>query len=119
MNMEISELLSSTFQLKQLLDDDKRMQRLSIIECELNQDLHVLKLSQVMQQRADAYAASMESESLSKAAQQQLHLAKRELESHPLVRRYYEAYRPVRELFDLIQTELFAPFNLHICGEDH
>jgi len=119
MDMEISEVLSLTYQLKQLLETDARVQSLAQIEYELDQDMEVLKLSATMHRYADAYAASFDTESLRSLAQQQLHKAKYELESHPLVRRYYELYRPVRELFDLIQTELFSPFNLHICGEDH
>jgi cell fate (sporulation/competence/biofilm development) regulator YlbF (YheA/YmcA/DUF963 family) len=119
MDMEISELLSLTYQLKQLLEDDARVRRLAQVEHELDQDIEVLKLSATMHRYAEAYSASLDNESLRSITQRQLHKAKYELESHPLVRRYYELYQPVRELFDLIQAELFAPFNLHVCGEDH
>ena len=116
MSMEISTLLQYTYELSQLLACDKRLQTLKSIEHELDNNLEVIALSQKMHNQADVYGASIDVKALNTEAQRKLHQAKFELESHPLVRRYYEAYKAVRELYDVIQSELFSPFNIHVCG---
>ena len=105
------------YDLAEELKRDPRITALQSFELKLNQDNEVKRLSQTMHDCALLYEASRDDKSKLQEAQRKLHEAKLALDSHPLVKEYYRIYRPVRELYESIQDQLFTPFNLHICGD--
>jgi cell fate (sporulation/competence/biofilm development) regulator YlbF (YheA/YmcA/DUF963 family) len=116
--MEFTEIIRLSEELVESFKDDPRFKALRALERELDVDSGVVALSETMRRCALEYEAAPEGGPDKTIAQKRLHETKLALDRHPLVRRYYEAYRPVRELYDLIQNEIFAPFNQHVCGGD-
>lgn len=52
-----------------------------------------------------------------KEVQKQLYLAKKELDEHPLVQEYMRAYTQIRKMYEILQREIFDPFNAHSCDK--
>jgi len=114
--METNGLMAMAYELKTALAADIRVQNLAEFEAELDANQDVRALVAVMRNKAETYAAASEGAGQT-LAQQELHLAKKALDEHPLVRRYNKRYQEVRLMYEQIQTTLFTPFNLHFCGD--
>jgi cell fate (sporulation/competence/biofilm development) regulator YlbF (YheA/YmcA/DUF963 family) len=114
--MEFIDVIRLAERLRESLISDPRYQALITLEQELAADTEVVFLADAMRRCAVDYENATDDDTRRTAAQKRLHQAKLALDRHPSVRRYYEVYKPVRELYDMIQKEVFAPFNLHVCG---
>ena len=113
------ELLELTNKLKIAIEKDERIISLNEIEKKMNDNEEVMALSYRKDVSLDEYNEacrhfSDESEPVVKA-RQKLANAKKELESHPLVREYLSAYQKVRILYEHINETLFSYLNKNLC----
>ena len=116
------ELLTKIETLKKALANDARVKALNNANANLEASKEVFLLSEKFYEAqanyGDAVAAYPSASEEVLLSQQALHLAKKELDEHPLVRAYYEAYIPVRDLYWEIDETLFAPFrSVHVSCE--
>ena len=106
-------------QLKQLLEKDERIIALNEIEKRMNEDEEVMALAYQKDMAAVNYSDTLnhfsEMSDEAKEALKKLHLAKYNLDNHPLVREYMAKYKEVRELYDEINKILFSEFNVNLC----
>ena len=117
--METNDLQALAYELADIVRYHPLVVALATLEQELDNDETVKKLSASMHQALEDFERSQADGSETEAAQKRLHVAKRNLDEHPLVRRYYAAFGPVRVLYERMQAELFTPFNLHLCWDNH
>lgn len=115
-------LLLLTYQLKKSLDNDSRIVSLNRIENEMNSNEEVMALSYRKDMALENYNEMSkyfkdDSEEVNKA-RKQLSEAKKELESHPLVREYLSAYQQVRILYEHINETLFSYLNKNMCPNE-
>ena len=113
------DILNFTYQLKEALDNDERIINLNRIEKEMNENEGVMPLSYKKDVALDKYNEMLkyfadDSEEVVKA-RRELADAKKELESHPLVRDYLKAYQEVRMLYEEINNTLFSYLNKNMC----
>lgn len=116
MDEELEEL---TFKLKEAINKDKRIKELNEAEEAMNNSIEVSRLVMIKEQKVDDYNFMCshfkdDSEEVIKA-RQALSEAKKNLESHPLVRTYLEKFKLVRELNEQINKKLFSFFNNNLC----
>ncbi len=116
--MDTANLFTLAAQLHEAIENDARVQCLRQAEQALDQDIQVLALAAAMQECALVYQNDELAESARSRTQRELHLLKKQLDEHPLVMAYHQAFRPVRLMYENIQRDMFTPFNLHFC-EDH
>ena len=115
-------ILELTFQLKTALDNDPRIVLLNKLENEMNNNEEVMGLSYRKDMALDRYNEMAkyfkdDSEEVIKA-RQLLADAKKELESHPLVREYLSSYQQVRLLYEHINETLFTYLNKNMCPSE-
>lgn len=107
-------LLNKLEELKKLLDNDQRILILNKLDEELSNNEEVMRLSYKKDMASiefdDALKHFSESSNEVKQAQKKLYNAKLELDSHPLVRKYNKAYIDVKDLYSLINKEIFGDF---------
>lgn len=113
------ELLNITYQLKEALNNDPRIVHLNEVEKKMSESEEVMSLSYKKDMALDKYNEMLkffsdESEEVIQA-RRELAEAKKELESHPLVREYLKAYQEVRLLYEEINNTLFSYLNKNMC----
>lgn len=118
-NYSMSEdIYSLAGELKDLLNNDKRILRLNALEKELENNEEVMALAQQKDTAVSLYSDALnhfgkESEELKKY-QHELFLKKEALDNHPLVREYMKAYNEVRDLYFNLNEILFSDLGLHL-----
>ncbi len=109
MNQELSIALSS---LKEAIENDERVILLNKLDKELNNDEEVMKLAYQKDMAVLDYEDSIkhfgDNSKETLEAQKKLYQAKLALDSHPLVKRYNEAYKEVRLMYKKINDSLFG-----------
>ena len=115
-------ILSLTYQLKTALDNDPRIVLLNKLENDMNNNEEVMALSYHKDMALDRYNEMVkyfkdDSEEVINA-RRLLADAKKELESHPLVREYLSAYQQVRMLYEHINETLFSYLNKNMCPSE-
>ena len=109
-------------ELKDKLNNDPRIISLNELEKKLNENEEVMALAYQKDMAAVDYSDTLNHFSEdSKEAQEslkKLHAAKLALDSHPLVRKYLDAYKEVRELYDEINSIIFANFSANLCPKE-
>ena len=115
-------ILTLTYQLKTALDNDERIVLLNKLEKEMNSNEEVMALSYRKDMALDRYNEMCkyfkdDSEEVIKA-RRLLAEAKKELESHPLVRDYLSIYQQVRLLYEHINETLFSYLNKNMCPSE-
>lgn len=107
--------------LKESLNNDERVKKLNLLEEELNNNEEVMALSYkkdvLLTKLNDALNHFKEDSKEVRDIQKELYHAKLELDLHPLVKRYNQAYLEVKKMYQQINEELFGEFNKHKCGE--
>ena len=115
-------ILDLTYQLKEALNQDSRIIRLDEVEKRMNESEEVMALSYKKDLALDKYNKMNEYFSFDSkevvAARKELAEAKKELDSHPLVREYLKAYQEVRLLFEEINDALFSYLNKNMCPSE-
>lgn len=116
------EILRLTHQLKALLESDPLIIDLKRKEKAMENDKDVALLSMKQAEAAEWYYDAKklygdDAEETKKALKAYAE-AKKNLESHPLVREYLLAYQKVRILYDGINKELFSYLNLEMCPNE-
>ena len=109
------DIYTLAYELKDLLDNDPRIKDLLEKEEKMKNDEEV----QFLVNRKDLVVMLCEDSlktfsKLSEEEQKMLHKAKLDLDSHPLVRSYLDAYSVVRDLYFQINDILFSNLNLHL-----
>ena len=119
MDERISEL---TYKLKEQLDNDPRIIALNESEKKMKESEEVMALSYRKDVALDHYNEMLKYYSDNSPevikARQDLALAKKELESHPLVRGYLSNYQQVRILFEQVNESLFSLLNNDMCPKE-
>ncbi len=115
-------ILSLTYQLKTALENDERIALLNKLEQKMSSNEEVMALSYRKDMALDRYNEMCkffkdDSEEVIKA-RKLLAEAKKELESHPLVREYLSAYQKVRVLYEHINETLFSYLNKNMCPNE-
>ena len=115
-------LYESLVLLKEGIEKDPRVIRLNELDEKLNHNEEVMVLSYKKDTANTFYNDALkffkEDSKEVKDAQKALYEAKLNLNNHPLVKEYNEAYKEVRLLYEMINKELFNDFNLkgkHQC----
>ena len=113
MDERITEL---TFELKEQLKNDPRI-------IALNESEKAMALSYRKDCALDYYNQTLKYFSddsvAATKARQDLAKAKKELDSHPLVRDYLQKYQQVRLLFEQINEKLFSLLNNDMCPKEN
>ena len=119
MDERISEL---TYQLKEQLKNDPCIIALNDSEKAMNESEEVMALSYKKDRALDYYNEMLrffaDDSPATIKARQELADAKKELESHPLVRDYLNKYQQVRLLFEQINEKLFSLLNNDMCPKE-
>lgn len=114
-----NEIYQKAMTLKQLLNEDERIIKLQRIEKEMENNEEVMALTYKKDAAASRYSDILkyysEDSDEAKTALKALHEAKLNLDNHPLVKQYLEAYKEVRELYQSINEILFSNFNANLC----
>ena len=116
------EIMNLAYQLKASIENDSRIIRLNEIEKKMNESEEVMSLSYKKDVALNHYNEMMkyfkdDSDEVVHA-RQELANAKKELESHPLVREYLSAYQEVRLLYEHINETLFSYLNKNMCPKE-
>lgn len=114
-------LLLKLQNLKSAIENDERVLNLKKIEKEMNDSEEV----QVLAYKKDMMAISFEdclkhygeNSNETREAQKSLYEAKLALDEHTLVKKYNEAYKEVRILYNKINKELFEDFSKKNRGD--
>lgn len=110
------------YNLHEAIENDDRVKRLKIAEKIMENDETVMRLSYAFDVAQTHYnnVLKVHSETSKEAgiAQKNLYECKKTLDEHPLVINYMQAYIEVRNIYNQVQEQIFAPFNLHKCGGD-
>ena len=119
MDERLSEL---TYQLKEQLNNDPRVIALNESEKKMNESEEVMALSYKKDRALDYYNEMLrffsDDSPATIKARQDLAQAKKELESHPLVRDYLKKYQEVRLLFEQVNKVLFSYLNKEMCPQE-
>ena len=114
----MSDIYSLSYELKDLLDNDKRIIVLNKLEKEINDNEEVMALAYqkdlAISKYNDALNHFPKDSEVVKKAQHNLHLKKEALDNHPLVREYLKAYSEVRDLYYQLNDILFSNLNLNM-----
>lgn len=105
-------------ELKQILENDFRLNVLNELEAKMNQDEVVMALAYqkdiASAEYSDALNHFSEDNENTIKARQKLYLRKKALDEHHLVRQYLSAYSQVRDLYLEINNLLFGDLNMHM-----
>ena len=109
--------------LKENLDNDPRVALLNKLEKEMNNNEEVMALAYKKDMACLNYSDALqhyseESEEV-KNALKELHEAKKNLDSHPVVKEYLKAYAEVRDLYNSINEILFSDFTPNLCPKEN
>lgn len=109
-------LMNKLEELKVLLNEDERIIHLNELDEQLSNNEEVMKLSYKMDMLSVEYSDTLkhfkeESKEVNDV-QTRLYKAKLELDSHPLVKSYNDAYKKVKDLYRYINKEIFGDFAL-------
>ena len=116
------ELYQKLNDFKKMMENDPRIILLNQKEKEMNESKEVMALAYKKDMAAVNYSDTLNHFSRdsdeAKEAMKKLHAAKLELDNHPLVREYLEAYKQVRALYEEINGILFKDFNIDLCPKE-
>ena len=116
-----NDLISLAYQLHDAIEADPRILRLKMAEKAMENDEKVMRLAYTYDLAQTQYNDTLKifSETSKEAvfAQRILYESKKKLDENALVADYNKAYREVRVIYSELQDKIFAPFNLHECGE--
>ena len=101
------DIYTLAYELKELLEADQRIKDLNKKEEAMKNSEEVKALVEKKEQVVSLYIDSPEGQKL-------LHQSKLELDNHPLVRDYLDAYIKVRDLYFEINDILFSGLNTHL-----
>ena len=108
-----------TYELKELMDNDSRISLLNKLEKEMNESEEVMKLSYKKDLANDGYCDSLryfgQDSKEEKESRRCLYLAKKELEEHPLVKKYLACYQEVRLMLEEVSNNIFSIININMC----
>ena len=111
------DIYTLAYELKELLNNDMRIKDLNEKEEKMKSNEEVLFLVNKKEQAISLYENSLKhSSEPSKEEQKLLHQSKLELDSHPLVRAYLDAYSKARDLYFELNDILFSGLSLHLKG---
>lgn len=114
----MEDIYSLSYELKDLLANDKRVLLLNELEKKMNEDETVMALSYqkdvAVSEYNDALNHFPEGSEQVKKAQHNLHLKKEALDNNPLVREYLKAYSEVRDLYFNLNDILFSNLSIHM-----
>ncbi|MCQ2088143.1 MAG: YlbF family regulator [Bacilli bacterium] len=117
------DLLDLVYQLKESLSKDPRIVELDKLEDEMNNNLEVIRLASKKEAATDDYNFALshfsEDSKEVKDAQAKLSLAQKELNTHPVVVKYMNQYKVVRDYYNEINSILFSIINKDKCGGCH
>lgn len=109
----------SLMNLKELLKNDSRIISLNETEKEMenNQEVQLLayKKDMLVNEYNDMLRLFEDNSEEVKKARHNLYLAKRELESHEVVREYFKKYTLVRNLLEDIEELIFEGLETRLC----
>ena len=109
------DIYTLAYELKDLLESDQRIKDLDEKEEAMKNDEEVKFLVNKKDLATSLYTYSLNKMvEPSKEEQKILHQSKLELDSHPLVRAYLDAYSKVRDLYFEINDILFSGLNTHL-----
>ena len=116
------DIYSQAEQLKTEISHDPRVIRLNELEKKMNESEEVMALAYKKDMAAVNYSDilnhfSRDSKETEEALKV-LHQAKLDLDNHPLVKEYLQAYKEVRELYGEINEILFSNFSASLCPKD-
>lgn len=118
-----NDILEISYELKEELKNDPRVILLNELENEMNNNDEVIALAYRKDIAADNYADMVrlfkDDSEEAKAAMKSLSNAKANLDNHPLVKKYMEAYKSVRELYNSINETLFSSLSAELCPKEH
>ncbi|MCH5172426.1 MAG: YlbF family regulator [Erysipelotrichales bacterium] len=113
--------MKEAYVLKELLENDERIIRLKKDEKEMENSEEVMRLSYAFSCAQNEYNDILKhfktDSDEAKKYQRKLYEAKKNLDSHPLVKKYLQSYQEVRLVYNKIQDEIFKPFIAHECKE--
>ena len=108
--------------LKEMLENDPRIIRLNKAEKRMDESEEVMALAYKKDMAAVKYSDTLnhfkEDSKEAQNALKELHQAKYNLDSHPLVKDYLNAFKEVRELYDEINKILFSSFKVGLCPKE-
>lgn len=108
--------------LKEMLENDPRIIRLNKAEKRMDESEEVMALAYKKDMAAVKYSDTLnhfkEDSKEAQNALKELHQAKYNLDSHPLVKDYLKAFKEVRELYDEINKILFSSFKVDLCPQE-
>ena len=106
------------YELKDLLSQDERIKRLSVLETKMNSDNEVISLAYQKDVAVFKYSDALnhypEDSIEVKQAHKEMYEKKLVLDNHPLVREYLNAYTEVRDLYIQMNGLLFDGLNLKL-----
>ena len=109
--------------LKEMLENDPRVIHLNDAEKRMDESDEVMALAYKKDMAAIKYSDTLnhfkEDSKEAQEALKELHQAKYDLDSHPLVKDYLKAYKEVRELYDEINKILFSSFSIDLCPKEN
>lgn len=108
MDLEIKKHLMS---LREAIESDERLKRLLLLEEKVEKDDSLKPLVKAKDEAQEEYERAIHLGNEEKLkAEKKLYLAKKELDEHPLVKEYNEAFINVKDLYMWIDDILFSPF---------
>lgn len=111
------DIYTIAYELKDLFASDSRINDLNEKEKLMKENEEVLALVKKKDLAVMQYENSLKiSTKDNKEEQKALHQSKLELDNHPVVRAYLDAYVKVRDLYFAINDILFAGLNMHMKG---
>ena len=107
-------LAKSLDELKKAIENDPRVLKLNELDKKLNENEDVMRLAYQKDNASFEYNETLkhfkEDSDEARNAQKKLYEAKFKLDSHPLVKKYNEAYKEVRKIYDEINEKIFKRF---------
>ena len=104
-----------SYELKDLLINDERIIKLNNLEKQMNENTEVMALSYQKDVASLSYNDALkyfpDDSKEVKDARHRLFLAKEQLDNHPLVKEYLQAYNAVRDLYFMLNEILFSQFS--------
>ena len=112
------DIYTIAYELKELLANDERIIHLNQAEEKMNNNDEVISLAYQKDMACVSYSDTLnhfsENDQASKDAQKELHQKKINLDNHPEVREYLDAYKEVRDLYFALNDILFSGLNLKL-----
>ena len=112
------DIYTIAYELKELLANDERIIHLNQAEEKMNNNDKVISLAYQKDMACVSYSDALnhfsENDQASKDAQKELHQKKLNLDNHPVVREYLDAYKEVRDLYFALNDILFSGLNLKL-----